>query len=174
VGVTNIESDVAPTVGTLLGINTRTQAQASYNVVHIEHGFTVRRSALPLCQPPSSHPLSTSRRVMSVMSRSLTDTSSFSSESSPYSLQSVFDVALEAYEKKTKSKLLTHPLAAQIQSCNSSSAVYSVLHDLIQKFDRRRSSDERLSNWLKPTVNVLCAISVTLAQGVSLLSRLFS
>ena len=101
-----------------------------------------------------------------------TDTSAF--PSSPYTLQSVFDAALEAYEKKTKSKLLIHPLAAQIQSCDSATAIYSVLHNLIQKFDRRRSSDERFSNWLKPTVNVLFALSVALAQGVSRLNRLFS
>jgi hypothetical protein len=103
---------------------------------------------------------------------SQTDTGAFSP--SPYNFQSVFDAALEAYEKKTKSKLLTHPLVTQLQSCDSPTAILSVLHDLIQQFDRRRSSDERLSNWLKPTVNVLCALSVTLGQGVGLLTRLFS
>ena len=113
--------------------------------------------------------LALSRRVMS---ESQTNTRAFSF--SPYNFQSVFDAALEAYEKKTKSKLLTHPLAVQLQSCDTPSAILSVLHDLILQFGCRRSSDERLSNWLKPTVSVFCALSVTLGQGVSLLNRLFS
>ena len=93
-----------------------------------------------------------------------------SSSSSSSSFQSVFNAALGAYEKKTKSKLLAHPLAAQLQSCDSPSAILSVLQDLIQQFDRRRSSDERLSSWLSPTVNVLYAFSSTLGQGVGLVS----
>jgi hypothetical protein len=105
---------------------------------------------------------------------SQTNTVTSASSSSPYNLQSVFDVALEAYEKKTKSKLLAHPIATQLQSCDSPTAIYSVLYGLVQQFDRRRRSDERLSNWLKPTVNILCALSFTLGQGVSLLDRPFS
>ena len=92
------------------------------------------------------------------------------SSSSSSSFQSVLNTALEAYEKKTKSKLLTHPLATQLQSCDSPTAILSVLQDLIQQFDRRRSSDERLSSWLSPTVNVLYTFSSTLGQGVGLVS----
>ena len=80
------------------------------------------------------------------------------------------NAALDAYEKKTKSKLLTHPLATQLQSCDSPTAILSVLQDLIQQFDRRRRSDERLTNWLNPTVNVLYAFSSTIGQGVGLVS----
>ena len=86
------------------------------------------------------------------------------------SFQSVLNAALDAYEKKTKNKLLTHPLAARLQSCDSPTAVLSVLQDLIQQFDRRRRSDERLTNWLNPTVNVLYSFSSTLGQGVALVS----
>jgi hypothetical protein len=82
--------------------------------------------------------------------------------------QSVLNAALEAYEKKTKCKLLTHPLAAQVQSCNSPTAILSVLQDLVQQFDQRRRSDYRLTNWLNPTVNVLYAFSATLGQGIGL------
>jgi hypothetical protein len=86
--------------------------------------------------------------------------------SSSSSFQSILNAALEAYEKKTKTKLLTHPLAAQLQSCDSPTAILSVLQDLIQRFDHRRRSDERLTSWLIPTVNVLYAFSSTLGQGV--------
>src|SRR5712672_2571473 len=82
-----------------------------------------------------------------------------SSYYSPCSFQSVLDAALEEYEKKTHNKLLTHPLAAQLQSCDSPAAILSVLQGLIQQFDRRRRKDERLANWLKPTVNVIYAFS---------------
>jgi hypothetical protein len=84
--------------------------------------------------------------------------------------QSLLNAALDAYEKKTESKLLIHPLAAQLQSCDSPTAILSVLQDLIQQFDRRRRSDQRLTNWLTPTVNVLYAFSATLGQGVGLVS----
>ena len=90
--------------------------------------------------------------------------------SSSSNFQSVFNAALEAYEKKTKCKLLSHPLAAQLQSCDNPIAILSVLQDLIQQFDRRRRSDERLTNWLSPTVNVLYAFSDFIAQGVGLVS----
>jgi hypothetical protein len=84
--------------------------------------------------------------------------------------QSVLNAALDAYEMKTKSKLLTHPLAARLQSCDSPTAILSVLEELIEQFDNRRRSDERLTNWLNPTVNVLYTFSSTLGQGVGLVS----
>jgi len=93
-----------------------------------------------------------------------------SSSSSPPSsnFQSAFNAALQAYENKTKNNLLTHPLADQLQSCDSPSAILSVLQDLIQQFDQRRRNDRRLSNWLNPTVNVVYALSATLSEGVGL------
>jgi len=80
----------------------------------------------------------------------------------------VLDAALEAYEKTTKNKLLGHPLATQLQSCDSSATILSVLQDLVQQSDRSRNADDRLRTWLDPTVNVLFAFSATLGDGVSL------
>jgi hypothetical protein len=77
---------------------------------------------------------------------------------------------LQSYNNKTKNKLLDHPLAAQLQPCESPNAVLSVLQDLIQQFDQRRASDERLNNWLNPTVNVLYTFSATLGEGVGIVS----
>ena len=99
--------------------------------------------------------------------------SSVSSMASPPSnFQSIFNASLHAYDNKTKNKLLDHPLAAQLQSCDSSNAVLSVLQDLIQQFDQRRTSDERLKSWLNPTVNVLYTFFATLGEGVGLVSLL--
>ena len=82
----------------------------------------------------------------------------------------MFNVALEAYEKATKSKLLTHPLAAQLQSCDSPAAILSVLKNLVQQSDQRFGSDERLRSWLDPTVNVLYTFSATLGGSVGMVT----
>jgi hypothetical protein len=87
-----------------------------------------------------------------------------------FQLPSIFDASLQSYNNKTKNKLLDHPLATQLQTCDSPNAVLSVLQDLIQQFDQRRTSDERLNNWLNPTVNVLYTFSATLGEGVGLVS----
>ena len=90
--------------------------------------------------------------------------------SSSSNFQSVFNAALEVYEKDTKNKLLTHPLAAQLQSCDSPAAILSVLKNLVQQSDQSSSSDQRLRNWLDPTVNVLYTFSATLGGGVGLVT----
>ena len=114
-----------------------------------------------------THPSTSSRPLNTNMSRIHPNASSSSSSSN---FQSVLNAALEAYERKTKSKLLTHPLAAQLQSCDSPTAILSVLQDLVGQFDLRRRGDERLTKWLTPTVNVLYALSSTVGQGVGLVS----
>jgi hypothetical protein len=84
--------------------------------------------------------------------------------------QAIFDAALKSYQKQTKKDLLAHPLASQLQSCDSTSAILAVLQDQVQAFDKSRSGDERLTKWLTPTVNVLCAFSAAVSGGVGLVS----
>ena len=84
--------------------------------------------------------------------------------------QVIFDAALKSYEKQTKKDLLAHPLASQLQSCDSTSAILAVLQDQVQQFDKSRSGDERLTKWMTPTVNVLCAFSDVVSGGVGLVS----
>jgi hypothetical protein len=84
--------------------------------------------------------------------------------------QAIFQAALKSHQKQTKEDLLTHPLASQLQSCNSTSDVLTVLHDHVRDFDKSRSGDERLTKWLGPTVNVLYAFSAAVSGGVSLVS----
>ena len=95
----------------------------------------------------------------------MSQTQALPGASSSSNFQSVLDAALEAYEKNTKTNLLDHPLAAQLQSCDSPITILSVLQDLVQQFDHRRRNDERLSSWLGPTVKVLYAFSSTIGQG---------
>jgi O-acetylhomoserine/O-acetylserine sulfhydrylase-like pyridoxal-dependent enzyme len=84
--------------------------------------------------------------------------------------QVIFNDALKSYQKQTKKDLTTHPLASQLQSCKSTTAILAVLQDQVQEFDKARSGDERLTRWLNPTVNVLCAFSAAVSGGVSLVS----
>jgi len=42
--------------------------------------------------------------------------------------QLIFNYALDVYKKRTKNDLLAHILAAELQKCNSPSAILAVLH----------------------------------------------
>ncbi|KAH9070974.1 hypothetical protein EDB83DRAFT_2313709 [Lactarius deliciosus] len=85
-----------------------------------------------------------------------------------YNFQVIFGAALNAYKKQTKQDLATHPLSAQLQACNSPSAILNILHEQVDQFNRSRSGDERLNKWLNPTVNVLYAFSEVLGEGIGL------
>ena len=76
--------------------------------------------------------------------------------------------ALKAYEKQTKNDLLAHPLAAELQTCQSPSSILVILQQQVQDLNRSRASDDRLTKWLDPTVNVLYAFSGTLGEGAGL------
>ena len=88
--------------------------------------------------------------------------------SSSSNFQLIINNALDNYKKRTKNDLLAHPLAAQLQSCNSPSAILAILQQQVQELDHSRSRDERWSKWLEPTVNVLYALSSSLGEGVGL------
>ena len=88
--------------------------------------------------------------------------------SSSSRFQAIFQAALESYQKQTKKDLLAHPLASQLQDCDSTNAVLAILQDQIREFDKSHSGDERLTKWLGPTVNVLNAFSATISGGVSM------
>ena len=82
--------------------------------------------------------------------------------------QLIINNALEKYKKRTKNDLMTHPLAAQLQSCDSPDAILAVLQQQVQELDQSRSSDERWSRWLVPTVNVIYVLSSAVAASASL------
>jgi len=81
--------------------------------------------------------------------------------------QLIFDSALKAYKKKTGKDLQSDPLFQTLENCNSPSAIIDVLRQQIPAIDQSRSSNDRLTNWLNPTVNVLCAFSTTIGNVVS-------
>ena len=82
----------------------------------------------------------------------------------------IFDNALEAYRKKTKKDLRSHPLLAELHACNSPDAVLTILRGQIDQSRRASSADGRLTSWLSPTVNVLYTLSAAVGEGISLVS----
>ena len=81
------------------------------------------------------------------------------SSSSSSNFQVVINNALKDYEKRTKKSLLTHPLASQLQACDSPGDILALLRRQI--LDQSRSTDERWTKWLDPTINVLLTFSQT-------------
>ena len=94
-----------------------------------------------------------------------------SAATSSINFDTIFIAALEAYKKQTKKDITSHPLAIQLQSCESPSAILAVLKAQAQAFDRSQSANEKLTSWLDPTVNVLYAFSATISSGVGLVNR---
>ena len=80
----------------------------------------------------------------------------------------LIEAALEEYKKKTKKDIASHPLAAELKSCESTGAILAILRAQVQTFDKSQSVDEKLTKWLDPTVNVLYAFSAILGDAVGL------
>ena len=75
--------------------------------------------------------------------------------SSSTSFQGLFNAALEIYEKETGTKLVEHPLAKQLETCNSAESITIVLEEQAQKFRKFRGNDGKIMKFLKSSVDVL-------------------
>ncbi|KAF8463769.1 hypothetical protein DFH94DRAFT_686689 [Russula ochroleuca] len=82
----------------------------------------------------------------------------------------IFDNTLKAYKKKTGKDLASDPLLRRLESCNSPDSVLSLLRLQVPGFDQSVSgnSNERLTKWVNPAVNVLCTFASTISGAVSL------
>ena len=81
---------------------------------------------------------------------------------------------MKEYEKKTKKDLLAHPLIGQLQPCNTSADILTVLRGQVQQFEKSTSGVEKWTKWLNPTVNVLVALSEALGEGVGLVGLIWT
>ena len=88
----------------------------------------------------------------------------------PSNFPAIFSASMKEYEKKTKKDLLTHPLMAQLQTCDSPTYILTVLRTQVQQFKESTCDDDKFTKWLNPTVNVLYAFSATLGAGVGLVN----
>ena len=80
-------------------------------------------------------------------------------------IEHIFDAALKSYKKKTKKDLKSHDLFKQLENCDSPATILAKFQTT--HFDDSSQKD-RMNRWLVPTLNVLCAFSNTLGEGVSL------
>jgi len=71
--------------------------------------------------------------------------------------QTLFESALHAYEKKTGVTLAQHPLAQQLQGCQSTQEIIALLQGQIQAFDEFRR--DKVIKTIKATLSILTPLS---------------
>jgi hypothetical protein len=81
----------------------------------------------------------------------------------------LFEAALQDYEKQTGIALAKHPLAEQLQNCDTVESVAVVLRDQTQAFSEFRGSD-KIMKPLKTVLSVLHKLSAAanIGQGIGL------
>ncbi|KAI9432706.1 hypothetical protein H4582DRAFT_1088189 [Lactarius indigo] len=94
--------------------------------------------------------------------------SSTPGQTAPSNFKSILDAALSEYKKKTGKELLDHPLAAEVQRCDSVDAILAIIQGQAKAFQQFRDGDQRLMKWISPVVDVLFTFSATLSEGVAL------
>jgi hypothetical protein len=109
--------------------------------------------------PPIDHYPHLTRAIMSNLPSSSTSRSN---------LDSIFNAALKSYKKKTGKDITSHPLANELQSCDSPDAILAVLRRQIPTPDQSQTGDETFEKCLTPVVNILYTLSDTLGEGVGL------
>ena len=80
-----------------------------------------------------------------------------SQPSSSSNFQTLLDAALRDYKDKTGNSLTDHPIAKQLETCESVNSITAVLQEQARRFREFRESDGRLMKALKFSVDVLCA-----------------
>ena len=116
-------------------------------------------------QTAPSEPLPSAQILLSAFTL-MSHTQSAAASSSNF--QQIFKNALDTYRKRTKNDLLSHPLAARLQACDTPDAILTIIREQIHGLDQSQSDADRWSKWLDPTVNVLFAFSETIGAGVGL------
>ncbi|KAH9177922.1 hypothetical protein EDB89DRAFT_2239672, partial [Lactarius sanguifluus] len=76
--------------------------------------------------------------------------------------KSILDAALSEYKKKTGKELLDHPLATEVQRCDSVDAIKAIFQGQAKAFQQFRDDDQRLIKWISPVVDILYTFSGTL------------
>jgi hypothetical protein len=80
------------------------------------------------------------------------------------SFQALFESALQDYETQTGISLANHPLAQQLQNCQSVESVTALLQEQAHAFSKFRESDKIFKS-LKGVVSALSKVSATAALG---------
>jgi hypothetical protein len=84
----------------------------------------------------------------------------------------IFKSAITEYKRVTGNRLDNHPLAAQLDTCDSPDAISNILRTQAQAFSKSRQGDEKLMGCLNPIVHILFVFSGIFGEGVGLVRRL--
>ena len=134
---------------------------------HPESHAWTRGSATPkYCSPLPNYTISQESTTDKLLAPALMSDSHLAATSIS-NFQLIINNALEEYEQCTKNDRHAHPLAPQLQACDSPGAIFAILQQQVQGLDQSRS-DDRWTKWLDPTINVLLAFSSTLGARVGL------
>ena len=91
----------------------------------------------------------------------------------PSHFQTLLEAALHDYEKQTGTKLAEHPLAHQLETCDSVESVTALLQRQAPSSNKFRGDDSKAMKSLKRGVDVLYMLSATtlLGEGVGVVRR---
>ena len=81
------------------------------------------------------------------------------------SFRLLFETALQRYEDKTGTKLIEHPLAKQLEKCDSVDSITTILQERARCFGRFKRDDGKVMTSLKYSVNILYVLSTNTALG---------
>ncbi|KAH9023190.1 hypothetical protein EDB84DRAFT_1678324 [Lactarius hengduanensis] len=82
---------------------------------------------------------------------------------------SILDVALNEYRKNTGKDLLSHPLAIELQRCDSVDGILAILQRQANTFEQCRDGDRGLMKWIRSSVYILYSFSAIIGDGVGLM-----
>jgi hypothetical protein len=90
-------------------------------------------------------------------------------------VQSLFDAALEEFERQTATSLAQHPLAKKLETCYSIESITDALTEQAQGFRRFRGDDGKAMGCLKGVVHVLHSLSTAgiLGDGIGLVRHIY-
>ncbi|KAH9961924.1 hypothetical protein BC827DRAFT_1200333 [Russula dissimulans] len=79
--------------------------------------------------------------------------------------RSLFEAAVKDYEKKTKTKLVDHPLCQRLISCDTVESITAILQEQTHAFRKFRGDDGRVMKLLKSAVHILHTLSDSTLLG---------
>ena len=92
--------------------------------------------------------------------------------SQSFTLQTLFNAALQDYKDKTGNNLSDHPFAGQLKECNSVESISTILEERARVFREFRDHG-KLINSLKRLADILCSpfITTVLGEAIGLVVR---
>jgi len=91
-------------------------------------------------------------------------------QSGPSCFQELFESALQNYETKTGITLIQHPLAVQLQSCQSVEDITALLQSQVQGVSYLQASD-RIMKSIKSILSILSPLLAAASLAVDLASQ---